>query len=303
MVGSCSGWKCNRMISISAHPGGNEYALSHPDEFSVEFAICTDCKQMFCDRCAMKRRGRSDAPICASCGGELADGRRYWEQVGRLPYPDAVTSYNKARELAESGQIPAALSGFEEAIRLRPDYVSALFDRGIALAELGRKREAAQAYGDVLRVDAGNAQAAFDKGTIHLQLNELPAAIDAFDRAIRIEPRFAEPIVNKAHSLMKEGRYEESAHAFGEAIRLLETKANVGRADQTLPFAYGGLGACLLNLGRDAEGLESLDRAIDNGLDDALTLRNRALALERLGRDEEARLAYRMADDVCRETS
>jgi hypothetical protein len=52
------------------------------------------------------------------------------------------------------------------------------------------------------------------------------------------------------------------------------------------------LGAVALGAGRDAEALLLLDRARDRGDADVTTLSNRALALERLGRPEEAAAAW-----------
>jgi uncharacterized tellurite resistance protein B-like protein len=57
-VAYCSGREpCDRLISISAVPGGNPAALAEPETYACEWALCS-CNAYTCDRCLWRQQGR-----------------------------------------------------------------------------------------------------------------------------------------------------------------------------------------------------------------------------------------------------
>lgn len=58
-VMSCSGFQpCNRLISVSAVPGGNPVAKSDPEGYASHWALCGNCGGYTCDRCLSRQQGR-----------------------------------------------------------------------------------------------------------------------------------------------------------------------------------------------------------------------------------------------------
>ncbi len=58
-VAYCSGREvCDRLISISAVPGGNPSANARPDAYASEWGVCAACGASTCDRCLAHQRGR-----------------------------------------------------------------------------------------------------------------------------------------------------------------------------------------------------------------------------------------------------
>ena len=70
----------------------------------------------------------------------LAEGARYQERVG----PNADVAYEMGLAANRSGDAAAALGWYEEALRLRPNFAAAAYDRGELHLAAGRD-EAAQA--------------------------------------------------------------------------------------------------------------------------------------------------------------
>jgi hypothetical protein len=68
----CNGPECQRMISVSAIPGGNPTALAEPEKFAVVHQRCSSCGQRFCDRC-LENDDRLRTGSCAACGAKLAE--------------------------------------------------------------------------------------------------------------------------------------------------------------------------------------------------------------------------------------
>ncbi|MET7398989.1 tetratricopeptide repeat protein [Dactylosporangium sp. NPDC005572] len=293
MILACSGWGCNRLISVSSVPGGNPVARADPEHYAMQFQICPDCHKNFCDRCVPKGRLFS-AARCRDCGGKLADGAQRTKVLAQ-PKAAVVQLDAKGYDQAVDGRMADALATFEEVVRQRPEFAAAHFHRALALRNLGRPADAIAALERVVAIDPGYAQALFDIGGIHRSANDMAAAVVAYDRAIAVHSRYVSALVNKAISLSDGGRTEEAVRAADDAIRAVEAGETPDDVPNARAFAYGAKAAALLKLGRWQESLEAVDVAIDDGPDDYDNYKNRAFALEKLGRLEESRHAASIA--------
>lgn len=296
----CSGWACERLISVSGLPGGNPVAAAEPEYWSTEYFFCRECGEAFCDRCAANRRGRTFAVVksCGSCGGRL-DRARPGQQASDRPVSDATAYYRRGKALGEAGRADRALTAFDEAVRLRPGYAAAHFHRGIALVELGRLAEALDAFAEANRRDPAHVQAMFDRGNVFLKLRQPENAVEAYAQAVRIEPRYVNALVNKGVTLSDLGRPAEALADLDEAVRLHAVNEAAGGTD-AIGYAHAARGAALIKLGRYEEAVAAIDTAISIGPDLAHNYHNKAYALERLGRLEEARIARRLYEDTRR---
>lgn len=277
-------------------PGGNPVALQSPETFSIKFMICEDCKGKFCDRCLAKKRRLLHAPRCHKCRGKLFDGELR-EEIESRPWPDAVTRCNAGIELRQAAKSGEALVAFGEAVRLRPEYVLAHCLRGVTLRELGRHTEALAAFDQAVRLDRRYAQALFDKAGLHRQLAEWEEALRTYEQAISIEPNFVAAHANKAVTLNDLGRHVQALAASETAIRIEEAEQAADDSPDARACAYAAKAVALIKLGHCAEGLAAIDIAISAGPDDPLRYHVRGFALEKLGRYEEAQLAYRIYEE------
>jgi tetratricopeptide (TPR) repeat protein len=98
----------------------------------------------------------------------LDDNRRADALDPQNPY----IQNNLGRDLLELGQPEQALNWIDSALKLRPDFLEALSNKGLALTQLHRFDEAHAAYGRVLQIDPANAQATWDVGLLKLLLGD-----------------------------------------------------------------------------------------------------------------------------------
>nr|WP_176721632.1 tetratricopeptide repeat protein [Microcystis aeruginosa] len=73
---------------------------------------------------------------------------------------------NIGNELGDLGRYEEALSAYEEAIRLKPDYEAAWYSKGACLGNLGRYEEAIAAYDEAIKLKADYIEAIFNKAIL-----------------------------------------------------------------------------------------------------------------------------------------
>jgi tetratricopeptide (TPR) repeat protein len=283
MILACGGWACSRFISVSNIRGGNPVAREDAEQFAVRFQVCADCRKNYCDRCVpvrLLRRAR-----CALCGGRLVDGLRA-DRVWGNPLPGFVKYHNKGVELTEAGEFKRALTQFDEAVRRRPAYRSAHFQRGVLLARQGRDDDALAAFEQVIRLDSQNAAAQFELGRILRRLDRQTEAVEAYDRALRVQPRYAAAWVHKAVALTDLVRHDEALAACAAALHLGPDA--VDNTAHVVGALHAAKATVFLELGRHDDALAAVDASLSEEPDNAETYALRARVLEKLGRTTDA---------------
>lgn len=180
------------------------------------------------------------------------------------------------------GQLPAAITAYDESIRLRPDFADAFSNRGIALRASGRPADAVDSYDRAIRLKPDFAAAWYNRGIALQELGERDDALASYDKAVWLKPDYAEAHGNRGNVLRELGRMEEAVAACDKAIRLRPSFAE----------AHSNRGIALRELKRLAEAVEAYDMAIRCNPDLADAYANRGIALRELGRLDEAVAAY-----------
>ncbi|WP_177154403.1 tetratricopeptide repeat protein [Actinosynnema pretiosum] len=272
----CAGWGCGGVVPASAAWSGRSAGRGP--------RACRDCGRVLCASCSARRTR------CLPCGGPLIGVTRW----GRLPVhrpPGAVRLCAQGAALAAEGRSAEALTRFDHAIRARPHYVEARSRRAALLVDRGDPDAALADCDHVLALEPDHPPAWYDRATALTLRGHLPEAVAAYDEAVRRCPRFLAAHVNRAVAVLELGEAERALRLCDEAARLLAGPGDVEGDDATGTHLAGARGACLLVLDRPEEALDALDAAIGDGPGEPNMLRNRALALLRLGRHEEARVA------------
>jgi tetratricopeptide (TPR) repeat protein len=201
-----------------------------------------------------------------------------FDEAIRLNPDFAEAWYDKGATLGKLGQHGEALSCFDEAIRLNRDYAQAWHHKGTPLDELGQHEEALSCYDEAIRLKPDFPEAWYDKGVTLANLGRHEEALSSYDEAIRLEPDFAEAWYNKGVTLGQLGRDEEAVSCYDEAIRLNRDYAQ----------AWNNKGTMLGKLGRYKEALSCFDDAAKLKPDHTEAWYNKGLTLSSLGRYEEA---------------
>lgn len=102
--------------------------------------------------------------------------------------------------LQEKGDLEAAITQYNEAIRINSRYRRAYYNRGLAYQSLRDLTNAEHDYVKALEIEPDNAKVHHNLGLIWYEQKRYTEAIDALNRAIELNPDYAIAYLNRARA-------------------------------------------------------------------------------------------------------
>ena len=164
------------------------------------------------------------------------------------------------------------------AIELKPNFVQAYSNRGLALQELKRFEAAIASYDQAIKVKPNYAKAYSNRGNALQELKQFEAAIASYDQAIKLKPNFAEAYSNRGFALRELKQLEAAIASYNQAIKL----------KPDLVEAYPNRGLALQELERFEAANASYEQCVLLKPTDIQDVRRQAGCLIKLGRWQEA---------------
>jgi lipoprotein NlpI len=109
---------------------------------------------------------------------------------------------------------------YTEAIRIKPDYAEAYYNRGIARKAKGDLDGAIKDYTEAIRIKPDHASAYINRGSARREKGDLDGAIKDYTEAIRIKPDFADAYNNRGIARKAKGDLDGAIKDYTEAIRI-----------------------------------------------------------------------------------
>jgi Flp pilus assembly protein TadD len=198
----------------------------------------------------------------------------------RPDFPEALCS--SAILLQESGFCDAALRFYNQALRIRPDFPEALFNRGNVLQYLNRFEDALESYNEAIASRPEQAAFYINRGAAFYELGKLDEAIASYQTALRLDSSQPECALNLGNALMKAGQLEPALEAYNTALRL---RPAYGRA-------LCGKAIVLKEMSHFSEAMRYFDRALALEPDSNEVLSNRGCLDLLLGNFEKGWQGY-----------
>jgi len=246
---------------------------------------------MICSECCASMRDES----CGDCP-HYSSARAYEEKriaakntAGSRPLLIDVSSHvvdevNAQLALAESGNLAAAHAGLLRMLRQHPRHDGIPFGIGVIHFMNSEYEEAVRWFQRALDINPYNTDALFNQATAYQNLLDFSNCIRCFQQVVGIGPA-DKPEVMRAQSILDslaadirktEGvgmsEYLDAMRLFDEGFDLMregkwsaaleKLRASAAISERNAP-CHGNIGLCLAYLGRKAEALAALDRALE----------------------------------------
>jgi tetratricopeptide (TPR) repeat protein len=165
--------------------------------------------------------------------------------------------YNKARLLSKEGRFEEAIANLETAISLykaeKEKLVDVLFELAGVYEELLDDAKAMEVYGEILMLDLDNLEALASLGSLHLDNCEYEKAVAYFDRIIKIDPENDNAYLEKGYALGCLGNMDME-------LDYLEKCLGINPKNK---YALSNKGAALMERGRFSEAESLFQQAIE----------------------------------------
>lgn len=223
------------------------------------------------------RHAEAEQQLQAICAGPAADSES-WFFLGALA--------------GMRGDANDAERCFREALALKPEFLQARFNLGIALREQGRPDEAIVEIEAVVAAQPDHAEACNVLGCLYVNLDRHDEAERLFRAALARIPAFPDALNNLGNVLFSRQRWAE---AIGFYRRVLEASPDYGGAKLSLCSAIVNYGNSLMKLGRGNEAIVHFEQAVTIDPKNAEIHALLGGAYKQLGNVQAAELAYREA--------
>ena len=232
-------------------------------------------------------RNRSDRAVLASDFGRknLQLQIAGYQQMVRIDPDFAAAHQNLGAAYQSLGRLDQAINHYRQALRVEPDNAGAHNNLASALQTMDELDEAMSHYGEALRVNPDNAEAHNNLGTLLAAQGKLDEAVTQYREALRVNKDFADAHFNLGTGLVVQGKLDEAINHYGQALRV----------DPDQPQAHNNLGSALQAQGRLGEAVSHYRRAVQLDGDLAAGHYNLGSALQAQGRLDEAISHYRRA--------
>jgi len=128
--------------------------------------------------------------------------------------------------LWEGGKAEKALSAYNTAIRLRPDYAEVYNNRGNIKNEIGSCDAALDDYDEAICLNPNFAEAYSNRGAAKFRLGKHDEALADLNVAIHLQPGFMDAYANHGVAQLGLGNIDEAKSDFQIALELAEHQEN-----------------------------------------------------------------------------
>ena len=132
--------------------------------------------------------------------------------------------YRRGRSKYDVGQVEEALTDFERASTLRPNSPYVHYWLGLTKKDLGQ--EGLKDFDEAIRLKPDYFDAYFQRGLVLKELQEYPSALDDFDKAIEINPNELSVYYDRSETLFLLLRVDDAKQDIEVALELAKQQKN-----------------------------------------------------------------------------
>ena len=165
----------------------------------------------------------------------------------------AETHFYRGNEKYLMRSYEDAITAYNEAIQLQPDFANAYVNRGLAKEKLGQHESAITDYSSAIKIDPTLAGAYNNRGSVQRRLGQHFLALEDLSNAIQLDPHYVKAYVNRGNAKNSLGHPNEALEDFNTALDL----------DPNSAEAYNNRGIAKAALMQLPDAIKDFDTAIE----------------------------------------
>ena len=141
------------------------------------------------------------------------------ERMVRMHHPDAVWAANLIGHIKlRQGDAPGAVEAFRTALTLKPDFVVAATNLGVALVAAGQLDEAGKVFDGLAATDSGDPYLALDRSKLAQARGDVPGAVALLMQAEALDPGTAKFFFLAGEAQYRAGQLDKAADDARQAL-------------------------------------------------------------------------------------
>ncbi|MCA2885319.1 serine protease [Microcystis sp. M043S1] len=225
--------------------------------------------------------------------GVLSGLKRYDEGLAAITQainlaPRAAWYYNRGILYYNQQKYDLALSDYNKAIDINPNYAEAYYNRGILYKNLQKYDLALSDYSKAIDINPNLAVAYNSRGILYSDQQKYELALSDYNKAIDINPNYAEAYYNRGILYKNLQKYDLALSDYSKAIDINPNDA----------LAYNNRGLVYYNQQKYELALADYNKTIDINPNDAVAYNNRGVLYKNLQKYDLALSDYRKAIDI-----
>ncbi len=126
----------------------------------------------------------------------------------------------RGSEKYNNGDYLGAITDYNMALMINPDYAYAYNNRGTIFDTLGEQEQALADYNNALRLNPNDERAYYNRGTIYLEIGNYDQALADYNNALRLNPEHISAYNNRGLAYYDLGYYDQAIKDYDFALAL-----------------------------------------------------------------------------------
>ncbi|MCA2775721.1 MAG: serine protease [Microcystis sp. M135S2] len=202
----------------------------------------------------------------------LSELKRYDEGLAAINQainlaPRAAWYYNRGNLYYYQQKYDLALSDYDKAIELNPNYAYAYYNRGNLYKNLQKYELALADYDKAIELNPNYAKAYYNRGVLYYDQKKYELALADWNKAIELNPNFTDAYYNRGNLYYNLQKYELALSDYSKAIKI----------NPNFALAYYNRGLLYSDLQKYELALSDYSKAIEINPNYAMAYYNRGL--------------------------
>ena len=119
---------------------------------------------------------------------------------------DAGFYYGRGTDYAKQGKLQQAISDYNRAVEIDPQFAKAYFGRGFVYAKQGKNELALADYDQAIQLDPKLANVYYNRALIYVAQGQTQQALDDYSQVIKLNPEDSEAYYNRGRIYARQGQ-------------------------------------------------------------------------------------------------